>query len=228
MGSRYAREISGMYYDTAKNDHGLRFTPLKALVAPRPIGWVSTLDGKGVANLAPFSFFNLVSDRPPCVMFSGGGPKDTWRNAQETGEFVCSLATWDLRYQMNASSAEVPPEVDEFEISKLSKAESRFVKPPRVAESPVALECKYVQTVTTPRDEKTGKIHHLVLGLVVGIYIDDRFIKNGLVDTGAMMPIARMGYHDYAVVKPENVFTMALPEVDAKGNVAGPWEKVKA
>lgn len=212
-----------MFYDTAKNNHGLRHTPLKALVAPRPIGWISTLDRDGVANLAPFSFFNLVSDRPPCVMFSGGGPKDTWRNAEATGEFVCSLATWDLRWQMNASSAEVPPEVDEFAISRVTKAASTYVKPPRVAESPVSLECKHVSTTTTPRDPKTGKIHHLVLGLVVGIYIDDRFIKDGLVDTGAMLPIARIGYHDYCVMKPENVFTMELPEHDAKGNVIGPW-----
>ena len=217
-----------MYYDTAKNNHGLRHNPMKALVTPRPIGWVSTLDKNGVANLAPFSFFNLVSDIPPCVMFSGGGPKDSWRNAQETGEFVCSLATWDLRYEMNASSAEVGPEVDEFAISRVTKAESRFVKPPRVAESPVALECKYVQTVTTPRHEKTGKMHHLVMGLVVGVYIDDRFIKGGLVDTGAMKPIARMGYRDYAVVQPENVFTIGLPELDAQGKVSGPWEKVEA
>ena len=212
-----------MFYDTAKNNHGLRYTPIKALVSPRPIGWISTLDRNGVANLAPFSFFNLVSDRPPCVMFAGGGPKDTWRNAQETGEFVCSLSTWDLRWEMNASSAEVPPDVDEFEISRVTKAASTYVKPPRVAESPVALECKYVATTTTPRDEKTGKLHHLVLGLVIGVYIDDRFIKDGRVDTGAMKPIARMGYHDYAVVMPENVFTMALPEHDAAGNVIGPW-----
>ncbi len=217
-----------MYYDTAKNNHGLKHNPMKALVTPRPIGWITTLDKDGVANLAPFSFFNLVSDIPPCVMFSGGGPKDSWRNAQDTGEFVCSLSTWDLRYEMNASSAEVGPEVDEFAISRVTKADSRFVKPPRVAESPVALECKYVSTTTTPRHEKTGKIHHLVLGLVVGVYIDDRFIKGGLVDTGAMKPIARMGYRDYAVVLPESVFTLGLPELDANGNVTGPWEKVEA
>jgi flavin reductase (DIM6/NTAB) family NADH-FMN oxidoreductase RutF len=212
-----------MFYDTAKNNHGLRYTPLKALVAPRPIGWISTLDMNGVANLAPFSFFNLVSDIPPCVIFSGGGPKDSWRNVQETGEFVCSLATWDLRWKMNASSAEVPSHIDEFTISGVTKAPSTYVKPPRVAESPVALECKYVSTMTTPRHEKTGKIHHIVLGQVVGVYIDDRFIKDGMVDTGAMMPIARMGYHDYAVVKSENVFTMGLPEHDEAGNVLGPW-----
>jgi flavin reductase (DIM6/NTAB) family NADH-FMN oxidoreductase RutF len=214
-----------MYYDTAKNDHGLRHNPMKALVTPRPIGWISTLDKNGVANLAPYSFFNMISDMPPCVIFSGGGPKDSWKNAQDTGEFVCSLATWDLRYEMNASSADVPLEVDEFTISRLTKAPSRVVKPPRVAESPVSLECKYVQTITTPRHEKTGKIHHLVLGLVVSVFIDDRYIKDGLVDTAAMKPIARMGYRDYSVVTPETMFTLALPEVDAYGNVAGPWKE---
>ncbi len=214
-----------MHYDTAKNDHGLRHNPMKALVTPRPIGWISTLDRNGSVNLAPYSFFNLISDRPPCVIFSGGGMKDSWRNAEETGEFVCSLSTWDLRYEMNASSAEVPSSVDEFTISRLTKAPSRMVKPPRVAESPVALECRHVQTITTPRDEKTGKIHHLVLGMVVAVFIDDRYVKNGLVDTAAMRPIARMGYRDYSVVTPETMFTIDLPELDGKGNVIGPWGK---
>ena len=100
-----------------------------------------------------------------------------------------------------------------------------MVKPPRVAESPVALECQHVHTLTTPRDEKTGKIHHLVLGQVVAVYIDDRYIKNGLVDTAAMKPIARMGYRDYSVVTPETMFTLDLPEIDARGRVTGPWEK---
>ena len=212
-----------MFYDTAKNDHGLRHTPLKALVGPRPIGWVSTIGKGGVVNLAPYSFFNLVSDVPPCVMFSGGGPKDSWRNAQDTGEFVCSLATWDLRWEMNASSAEVPPDVDEFTISRVNPTPSRMVKPPRVKESPVALECKHWQTITLPRNERSGKVHHLTIGTVVGVYIDDSFIKDGLVDTGAMRPVARIGYHDYSVLTPENVFTMKLPELGSDGQVVGPW-----
>ena len=216
-----------MNYDTAKNDHGLRHNPMKALVTPRPIGWISTLDKNGVVNLAPYSFFNLVSDIPPCVMFSSGTHKDSSRNAEESGEFVCSLATWDLRYEMNASSADVPPDVDEFAISRLTKAPSRYVKPPRVAESPVSLECKYFTTIATPRDERTGKIHYLVLGRVVSVYIDDRYIKDGLVDTAAIRPIARMGYRDYSVVTPETMFTLELPEIDSKGNVAGPWSDGK-
>jgi flavin reductase (DIM6/NTAB) family NADH-FMN oxidoreductase RutF len=212
-----------MYFDTDKNNHGLRHNPLKALVAPRPIGWISTLDKDGVANLAPFSFFNLVSDIPPCVMFSGGGPKDSWHNAEATGEFVCSLATWDLRFEMNASSAEVAPAVDEFKISGVTPAPSRLVRPPRVKESPVALECNFLQTIELPKHEATGKVHHMVLGRVVSIFIDDSVIKDGLVDTGAMQPIARIGYRDYAVVRPDTVFTMDLPQLDAEGRVTGPW-----
>jgi flavin reductase (DIM6/NTAB) family NADH-FMN oxidoreductase RutF len=161
-------------------------------------------------------------------MFSGGGPKDSWQNAEATGEFVCSLATWDLRFEMNASSAEVAPEVDEFEISRVTPAPSRLVKPPRVRESPVALECKHLQTIALPRHERTGKVHHMVLGCVVGIFIDDSVIENGLVDTGALQPIARMGYRDYAVVRPDAVFTMELPELDANGRVIGPWQEDEA
>ncbi len=214
-----------MFFETAKNDHGLRHNPVKALVAPRPIGWISTISPAGVVNLAPFSFFNLVSDIPPVVMFASGGRKDSVINAEQTGEFVCSLATWDLRFEMNASSAEVPPEVDEFEISHLTPAPSTLVAPPRVEQSPTALECRYIQTVETPRHEPTGKMHWIVIGQVVGIYINDNVIKDGLVDTGAIRPIARLGYHDYSVITPDSVFTMKFPDVDEHGKVKGPWEK---
>jgi flavin reductase (DIM6/NTAB) family NADH-FMN oxidoreductase RutF len=133
------------------------------------------------------------------------------------------FATWDLRFQMNASSAEVRPDIDEFAISRLTKAPSRMVKPPRVAESPVALECKYITTLALPRHEKTGKMHHLTIGHVVSVYIDDRFVKEGMVDTAAMKPIARMGYHDYCVVRPDAMFTLKLPQFDESGHVSGPW-----
>ena len=217
-----------MFYDAIENRHGLPHDPLKALLVPRPIGWISTVSRDGICNLAPYSFFNGVGEKPGYVVFGSAGIKDSLKNIEENGEFVCSMATWDLRFHMNMSSASVPYGVDEFPLAGLTAVASKLVKPPRVKESPVALECKYVSTTTTPRHEKTGKIHHLVLGLVIGVYIDDRFITGGLVDTGAMKPIARMGYRDYAVVLPENVFTLGLPELDAKGNVTGPWEKVEA
>lgn len=197
-----------MFYDTQTNRHGLAHDPVKAIVVPRPIGWISTIGRDGTVNLAPYSFFNLVAERPPYVMFSSSGRKDSQRNAEETGEFVCSLATYPLREAMNLTSAGVPPEVDEFQLAKLEKAPSRLVKPPRVAASPAALECRYWQTITPPtRAGQAG--YSLVLGEVVGVYIDDRFITDGLVDTVAMQPIARMGYMDYALV--DGKFVMARP-----------------
>ncbi len=197
-----------MHFDTAKNDHGMRHNPLKALVAPRPIGWISTIDENGVHNLAPYSFFNLVSDRPPMVMFASGGYKDSARIVAASGEFVCSLATWDLRNEMNMTSAEVPQNVSEFEFSGLTPEPSKFVRPPRVKESPAALECKHYKTVELPADPRDGKMHYLVIGTVVGIYIDDRVIKDGLINLGEMRPVARLGYKEYGVITPETVFTM--------------------
>ena len=209
-----------MLYDCIKNDHGLPHDPFKALVAPRPIGWISTVSSDGICNLAPYSFFNAIADRPHYVMFSSSNLKDSARNVQEVGEFTCSLATFDLRARMNLSSAPVPSDVDEFDIAGLTAAKSRFVAPPRVKESPAAFECKHWRTIELPdvdTEQQTG--HYLVIGRVVGIYIDDRFVKDGMVDTGAMRPIARMGYMDYAVVTPETVFTLNRPQVAKAGTV---------
>ena len=207
-----------MHYDTAKNDHGLRFNPFKALVAPRPIGWISSVGANGVLNLAPYSFFNIVSEPPPMVMFSSYARKDSVANIEETGEFTCSLATWDLREAMNMSSAAVAHGVDEFALAGLTPAASKLVKAPRVAESPVALECKLWKTLELPRTRDKGYI--MVLGSVVGIYIDDRYVRDGFVDTGAMRPIARQGYMEYSVVTPETVFTLNRPTVAADGKTA--------
>ncbi|MCL4766812.1 MAG: flavin reductase family protein [Hyphomicrobiaceae bacterium] len=208
-----------MFYETADNRHGLRHDPWKALVVPRPIGWISSVSKAGVCNLAPYSFFNAMSDKPNYVVFGSGGRKDSVRNIEETGEFVCSLATWDLRYRMNTTSAAVPGGVDEFPLAGLTAAASRIVRPPRVKESPVALECRHWRTVELPDADGNGANHFVVFGRVVGIHIDDRFIKDGLVDTAAMRPIARLGYMDYAVVTPGTVFTIQRPKVDADGNL---------
>src|SRR5665648_1202380 len=118
-----------MFYDAGANTHGLALDPFKALVAPRPIGWISTLGRNGVVNLAPYSFFNAVSEDPYFVMFSSGGRKDSRRNAEETGEFVCSLATYDLRDAMNRTSIPVGPDVNEMELAGLTPAPSRSVRP---------------------------------------------------------------------------------------------------
>lgn len=198
-----------MFYETEENKHGLRHNPFKALVAPRPIGWISTLSEEGVLNLAPYSFFNAVSDRPPFVLFSSGGRKDSVVNAEATGEFVCSLATYELREQMNQTSAAVGPEVDEMELAKLESAPSKLVKPPRVAASPAALECKYYQTVTLPGTNGLDG-NYVVIGRVVGVYIADEYINDGMVDVTRYKPIGRLGYMDYAVV--ESVFSMDRPD----------------
>jgi flavin reductase (DIM6/NTAB) family NADH-FMN oxidoreductase RutF len=204
-----------VFYETTANKHGLKHDPFKALVVPRPIGWISTLSRAGVCNIAPYSFFNAVGERPHFVMFSSSGRKDSLLNIEETGEFVCSLATWELRFNQNMTSASVPRGVDEFPIGDLTAAPSHLVKPPRVKESPAALECRHWKTVELPPLEPGGEPRNwVVFGQVVGIYIDDRFVKHGMVDTGAMRPIARLGYMDYAVVQPETIFSIERPSVE--------------
>ncbi len=199
-----------MFYETAKNDHGLPHNPFKALIAPRPIGWITTMSARGEVNLSPYSFFNAVSDRPDIVAFSSDGYKDAVTFAEETREFVCNLATYELKEAMNATSAPLPRGESELDFAGLTPAPSRLVKPPRVAESPVALECKWLKTIALEPLQGPAR-YHLVLGEVVGVHIDDRFIVDGYVDTAAMRPIARAGYRDYFVATPETRFSMTRP-----------------
>lgn len=198
-----------MFYDAVANTHGLKWDPFKALVTPRPIGWISTLGKNGVVNLAPYSFFNAVSTDPHFVMFSSGGRKDSQRNAEETGEFVCSLATYDLRDAMNRTSQLVGPEVDEMALAGLTPAPSKLVAPPRVAESPVAFECRYWRTIDLPGPDGGPGTHAIVLGQVVGVHIDDYVIVGDRVDVTKLKPIARLGYGDYAVI--DEVFELTRP-----------------
>lgn len=202
-----------MFYRT-KDHHGLKRDPFKSLVVPRPIGWISSQDARGRVNLAPYSFFNAVASSPPIVMFSAngvhaeGGLKDSAKNAEETGEFVCNLATWALREKMNASSASLPRGDDEFHVAGLTPAPSRLVNPPRVKESPVHLECRWIKTVPLPANDP-DEPNTVVFGKVVGIHIDDAVIKDGFVDVSAFRPIARLGYMDYTVV--DSIFSMKRP-----------------
>lgn len=200
-----------MFYDTRDGSRTLKHDPFKAIVAPRPIGWVTTISAKGAVNLAPYSYFNGVLSRPNLVMFSSEGYKDSVRNVQETGEFVCNLATWELRDAMNITSAPMPYGENEMQRAGLAPAPSQLVKPPRVAASPCALECKLLQVV--PLNDLDGKSldGHVVIGRVIGVYIDERFIKDGRLDTAAMKPIARCGYDEYAVV--DKLFAMTRPTV---------------
>jgi flavin reductase (DIM6/NTAB) family NADH-FMN oxidoreductase RutF len=197
-----------MFYDAIRNDHGFPFDPFKALVAPRPIGWISSLSAAGIANLAPYSYFNAVSQAPHYVVIGSGPRKDSLANMEATGEFAVNMATFDLREQMNTSSATVAADVDEFELAGLAKAACRLIKAPRVAASPACLECRLHQVIALP-DDKGVVENYLAIGRVIGIYIDDRYIHDGRVDTAAMHPIARMGYSEYATV--ETAWRMRRP-----------------
>ena len=210
-----------MFYETKTNQHGLKFSPFKALIVPRPIGWITTISPEGKLNLAPYSFFNGVSDQPPMVVFSSGGNKDSLLNIQATGECTCSLATMALKDEMNMSSAAVSHGVDEFALAGLETAESTMVKTPRVAASPAAFECKYWKSIDLPKQDPDNDFHFtLVLATVVGIYIDDNYIKDGLVDTGAMEPLSRLGYMDYGVLRSDAIFSLNRPEVTEGGQSA--------
>lgn len=222
-----------MHYATAERrehlKHGLTHDPFKALVVPRPIGWITTVGPDGVVNLAPYSFFNAVSDAPPMIMFASSGRKDSLRNIEATGEFTCSIASQDLVDAMNLSSATVAHDVSEYTLAGLATAPSLVVAPPRVAASPAALECRLWQTLDLPGLEgRPGTT--VVFGHVVAIYVDPRVVKDGLVVTAAMRPLARMGYMDYAVVTPETTFTLNRPRVsDDRRSAAvtpGPWDGV--
>jgi flavin reductase (DIM6/NTAB) family NADH-FMN oxidoreductase RutF len=203
-----------MYYDPDRNDHGLPHNPFKSCVVPRPIGWISTISPDGVHNLAPYSQFQNLTFDPPYVMFAAnqntrGMRKDTVVNAEQTGEFVYNMATYDLREAVNLSGAEVPPEVDEFELAGLTKAPSIRVKPCRVAESPVQFECHYHQTIRLPGNGIMGTVD-IVIGRVVLVHIKDEVIgPDGRLDILRIRPLGRLGYYDYTTV--ESTFEMVIP-----------------
>jgi flavin reductase (DIM6/NTAB) family NADH-FMN oxidoreductase RutF len=212
-----------MFYEPHKKNHGLPHDPFKAIVAPRPIGWISTMSAHGEINLAPYSFFNGLSAEPPIVVFCSEGRKDSVSFVEETREFVCNLATWELREQMNTTSGPYPRGIDEMKEAGLEPAPCLLVKPPRVKASPCAMECKWLQTVRLVDVDGVPTQRYAVFGQVVGIHIDDRFIKDGLLDTAAMRPIARAGYHDYFVSTPETKFSIRRP----KGGGADQIEQLK-
>ena len=205
-----------MFYETRDNRHGLPRDPFKSCVVPRCIGWISSVSARGVVNLAPYSFFNAIATGPPMVAFGSGGRhphggKDTIANVEETGEFVCNLATCELREQMNRSSAATAPEVDEFVHAGLETEPAALVRPPRVAAAPIHLECMHYRTVDLPcRDPDPMARNALVIGEVVGVHIRDEVLSEGMVDMSKFRPIARLGYMDYSVA--DNVFTMPFPE----------------
>ncbi|MFN4124265.1 flavin reductase family protein [Pannonibacter indicus] len=199
-----------MFYDTVSNAHGLAFNPFKALVAPRPIGWISSLSAEGMANLAPYSFFNAVADTPPIVMFSSSGWKDSVRNIEATGEFVCNIVSYDLRDEMNASSAPVGPDVSEFDLAGLEMAPSNLVKVPRVKRAKAALECRMLQIQQLKDLNGNAVQNYMVLGQVTGVHIDDSVIENGRVVPSRLELLSRLGYKDYDVTR--DVFELTRPK----------------
>ncbi len=192
--------------------HGLRHDPFNAIVGPRPIGWISSINSSGQLNLAPYSFFNAFNYVPPIIGFSSVGAKDTLRNVQQTGEFVWNLVTQPLAEAMNQTCAAVAPQVSEFELAGLTPLASRLVQPPRVAQSPVAFECKATQIVQLQGADGTQVSTWLVLGEVVAVHIRKDLIVDGIYDTARAGHVLRGGGPaDYFTVGPAQLFRMVRP-----------------
>lgn len=200
------------FYEPAQG-HGLAHDPLNAIVAPRPIGWIATQSAAGVRNLAPYSFFNLFSYRPPIIGFCSVGAKDSLANARATGEFVWNLATYDLADAMNATAAAAGPEVDEFTLAGLATLPSTHVAPPRVAASPVQFECVVTQIVQLQDRGGAALPGWVVFGEAVAVHIDTAMLTDGVYQTARARPIMRGGGPtDYFVVGEEQRFAMRRPE----------------
>ena len=188
------------FYDPITG-HGLPHDPFKAIVAPRVIGWISTRAANGTLNLAPYSFFGAFATFPPIIGFSSEGHKDSITNIEATGEFVWNFTSRALAAQMNRTSAPVAPEVDEFALAGLTPAAGRNVSVPHVAESPAALECRLLQVVRLHALDGKPMNNWLALGQVVGVHIQNAYLKDGLFDTQAAQPVMRAGYvADYAQI----------------------------
>ncbi len=198
------------FYDPLKG-HGLPHDPFKAILAPRVIGWIGSLNAKGQANLAPYSFFGGFSDKPKVIAFSSDGYKDSIRNIEETGEFTWNLTSRSLGEAMNRSSAPVPPDVNEFQLAGLTQVPSRSIKAPRVGESPASFECKLLQILRL-NDLEGQPIHNwIAIGQVVGVHIRHEFMDDGHFNIQAAQPILRAGYKgDYFELG--NPFEMIRPE----------------
>lgn len=194
-------------------DHGLPYNPFKAIVAPRPIGWISSVNKDGIANLAPYSFFNAISEIPPMVGFSAApaenGDKDSLVNVQDRGEFVVNIVSKAQLHEMNASSAPLDHGASEFDFANLTPIESELVKPPRVKDAPCQLECKLWDIIAMP-EMPNGRCNKWVMGMVVGIHIDDSVLRDGRIDVLKYNPVARLGYKDYTCV--DAIFELDRPE----------------
>lgn len=203
---------SDIHFYEPRLGHGLPHDPFNAIVGPRPIGWISSMNAQGGLNLAPYSFFNAFNYTPPIVGFASIGAKDTLHNVQATREFAWNLVTRPLAERMNASCASVPPEVSEFELAGLTPAPSRLIAVPRVAESPVSFECRVTQIIQLQGADGTPVETWLTLGEVVAVHIDKSLLAGGVYDTAAAQPILRGGgAGDYFAITAAQRFRMMRP-----------------
>ncbi|MBO9451520.1 flavin reductase family protein [Tropicibacter sp. R16_0] len=200
-----------MFY-RPEDGHGLPHNPFNAIITPRPIGWISSRDGDGVNNLAPYSFFNGVAYFPPQVMFASTGvkedqdnTKDSMANIEETGEFCVNVVEFAARDAMNASSATLDKSVDEFAHAGLKAVECETINCARVEGAPAALECKLTKIVTLP-----GESNRVAFGEVTGIHLRDDCLRDGIFDVTTYRPLARLGYRDYSVVR--ELFSLQRPD----------------
>lgn len=197
-----------MFYEPSKG-HGLPHDPFRAIVAPRPIGWISTVSADGIVNLAPYSFFNAFSGSPPLVGFASEGPKHSASNALATGEFAVNLATRKMAEALNKTSTFVDREIDEFDFAEIERAPCRLIAAPRVRDAPAVLECRTTGSVDLLDLDGTSTDRRLVLGQVIGVHIDETYLSDGLFDVIKAGTISRLGYRDYAQVT--NIFSMNPP-----------------
>jgi len=205
-------ELADFHYYEPSAGHGLRHNPFNAIIAPRPIGWISSRSATGKLNLAPYSFFNAFLYEPPIIGFSSISWKDTVKNVSETREFVWNLVTMELRERMNMTAAPLDHGISEFELAGLTPVPGRHVAVPRVGESRAAMECKVID-VTRLTNARGGKVDGwFVLGEVVAVYIDKSLIQDGVYNTALAHPIVRAGRGgDYFEVTPDNMFEMKRP-----------------
>jgi len=192
-----------MFYRPAEG-HGLPHNPFNAIVTPRPIGWISTRGPQG-DNLAPYSFFNAAAYSPPQVTFASNGPKDSVTNIRATGVFAVNIVEAAMLHPMSETSAELPPEVDEFAHAGVAKAECSTIPCPRVDGAPATLECELIDIITL-----RGRHNYLIIGEVTGIHLRDDCLKEGRFDVTVFQPLARLGYRDYTVVR--DVFALKRPD----------------
>lgn len=200
-----------MFYNTLKNNHNLKYNPFKSCIVPRPIGWISTLSKENIVNLAPYSYFNAVSDIPPIIMFASSRKdslfdKDTLTNIEQTKEFVVNIASYDSREILNLTSKQLPHNVSETEEFKIKTSDSYLVKAPRVTEALINLECKHLKTIELDIENKKAS-SKIIFGHVVGIHIDDSIIDEGKINIAKLKPLARLGYDQYAYI--DKIFTLS-------------------